>query len=147
MRATKDLFAGLFFMTIGLGAVITSSSYEIGTAMQMGPGYFPALLGGIIALLGLVLAVRALLNPKTSKPLDRWTPRPLFFVLAAVLAFGALIESGGLIVAIAALTLLARLAGREGGIVEFVVMLIALCAIAAGIFVYGLNLPLRLHPW
>lgn len=147
MRATKDLLAGLFFMAIGFGAVITSTSYEIGTAMQMGPGYFPALLGGMIALLGLVLAGRALLSPKTSEPLDRWKLRPLFFVLAAVLAFSLLIDSGGLMVAIAMLTLFVRLAGREGGILEFVVMLIVLCAIAAGIFVYGLNIPLRLIPW
>lgn len=134
-------------MAIGLGAVFMSSGYEIGTAMQMGPGYFPALLGGIIAVLGLILAVRALLVPKSSEPLDRWKARPLFFVLAAVLAFGFLIDSWGLIVAIATLTILGRLAGREGGIVEFVAMVISLCVIAAGIFVYGLNLPLRLGPW
>ncbi|SMH40387.1 hypothetical protein [Azospirillum agricola] len=34
--------------------------YAMGTAFRMGPGYFPVLLGGLLALLGAAISLRAL---------------------------------------------------------------------------------------
>ncbi len=56
----RDFAAGLFFLLLGLAVAGTASRYPIGTAMRMGPGYFPMLLGAILALLGLGIAIKAL---------------------------------------------------------------------------------------
>jgi len=146
MRATKDLLSGLLFAAIGLAAMIIARGYHFGTAMDMGPGYFPVLLGGIVALIGLAIVAQALIRPDGSEPVDGWEVRPLICVLAAVLGFGFLIETWGLIASVVVLILVARLVDPEKNMVELAVMTIVLTAIAVGIFVYGLQMPLRLGP-
>jgi phosphate/sulfate permease len=53
-------------------------------------------------------------------------------------------EERGLIAALVALIVIARFAGREGSLAELAVMVVVLIAVAVGIFVYGLNIYLRL---
>ncbi|WP_353952047.1 tripartite tricarboxylate transporter TctB family protein [Knoellia sp. S7-12] len=50
----QDLFCGAAFLALGLAFAIGGSGYEIGSARQMGPGYLPLVLGGALAVLGLV---------------------------------------------------------------------------------------------
>ncbi len=58
----KDLWAGLMFMGIGLGFIIVSSNYPMGTAVRMGPSYFPTVLGGIQVVLGAIIFFRAFVS-------------------------------------------------------------------------------------
>lgn len=58
----KDLWAGLMFLGFGLGFMIASKNYNMGTAVRMGPAYFPTLLGGLLALLGAIVLVRAFIS-------------------------------------------------------------------------------------
>jgi hypothetical protein len=39
-------------MAFGLFFLFASRSYKMGSAMHMGPAYFPALLGGLMAAIG-----------------------------------------------------------------------------------------------
>ena len=112
----------------------------------MGSGFFPVVIGVIVAIMGFALVVRALMRPETSEPVDLPQFRPLLFIGLAVVVFGLLIEDVGLLASLAALIILARFAGREGGSVELAIMVITLIAIAVTIFVYGLNLRLKLVP-
>ena len=41
------------FVGFGLAFAVGSLRYELGTPLRMGPGYFPLLVGGILAALGL----------------------------------------------------------------------------------------------
>jgi hypothetical protein len=75
IRNPKDFWAGLMFVTFGLGFVIIAAGspefldrlfgtklvtgYQMGSAVRMGPAYFPVLLGGLIALLGAVILLRS----------------------------------------------------------------------------------------
>jgi hypothetical protein len=58
IKNPKDFWAGLMFLAFGLFfAVWASLHYQMGTAVRMGPAYFPALLGGLLTVLGgIVLA-------------------------------------------------------------------------------------------
>ncbi len=76
---------GLLFIFFGLLALIVSSSYPMGTEMQMGPRYFPTIIGELLVLLGLAIVGNGLL--KTGEEIKAWSPRPLVMVLAAVVAF------------------------------------------------------------
>ena len=42
----RDIGAGLIFIAIGLLFGLGSIGLEIGTALRMGPGYFPLVLAG-----------------------------------------------------------------------------------------------------
>ena len=58
----KDFWAGLMFMGIGLGFIIVSTNYPMGTAVRMGPSYFPTVLGGIQVALGAIIFLRAFVS-------------------------------------------------------------------------------------
>ena len=60
IRAPKDFWSGIMFLAFAAVALLTARGYSLGSAGRMGPGYFPMLLGGVLALLGLVLVLRSL---------------------------------------------------------------------------------------
>ena len=55
IKAPRDFWAGLMFIAFGLGFLIVSQNYSMGTAVRMGPAYFPTILGGLLAFLGLIV--------------------------------------------------------------------------------------------
>ena len=66
IKSPKDFWAGVMFITFGAGmGVIALKNYQMGSAVRMGPAYFPVVLGGILAVLGLILqqAVRTQFGP------------------------------------------------------------------------------------
>jgi hypothetical protein len=132
------------FSGFGLGAAIIASGYGFGTPARMGPGFFPIVVGVLLAAMGLALIVQSLMNPQADMPVEPLHWRPLFFISAAIASFGILIEERGLIVALVALIVIGRFAGREGSMLELAVMVVVLIAVAVGIFVYALNIYLRL---
>ena len=58
----KDFWAGVMFIGIGLGFMIVSRNYPMGTAVRMGPSYFPTVLGGILVALGAIIFLRAFVS-------------------------------------------------------------------------------------
>lgn len=119
IASQKDFFSGLMFMAVGASFAWGATSFEVGTAAKMGPGYFPLMLGVLLAILGLVVTVRALSKggPDGDK-IGSFAWRPLGFVIGANLAFGVLlvgvpslgIPAFGLIVAVYALVFIASMA-------------------------------------
>ncbi|KAJ8133731.1 hypothetical protein OY671_013055, partial [Metschnikowia pulcherrima] len=55
----KDYYGGASMVLIGLGAIYGGTDYHIGTLSHMGPGFFPAALGGSLALTGISIAISA----------------------------------------------------------------------------------------
>jgi hypothetical protein len=115
IKSQKDFFSGLMFLLVGGGfAAVAVTSYTVGTAARMGPGYFPMLLGGLLALLGAAVMFSALTierNTDESVGVIAW--RPLFFVLLGVLMFGLLLTKVGLYVCIFVLVAISSLADRD----------------------------------
>lgn len=59
IRNGKDFWAGLMFVGAGLGFMLASQNYPTGSAVRMGPAYFPTMLGGLLAILGAIIFLRA----------------------------------------------------------------------------------------
>lgn len=74
----KDFWAGLMFTAFGLGFMLVAiNNYNMGTAVRMGPAYFPTLLGGLQAILGLAIFIRAFASkhPASMRVIAfRWLP-------------------------------------------------------------------------
>jgi hypothetical protein len=111
----------------------------------MGPGYFPTLLGSLLALLGMLISVRGL-SGVSGEPMKGWALRPLFLVLSGVIAFALLIERLGVVIAILVMIFLSCLGGEEFRFREVAVLFLVLAALAVGIFAYGLKLPFKVWP-
>lgn len=145
IRSPSELCAGGIFLVSGAGFAWLSRDYSLGTLSRMGPAYFPTVLGVILALLGLLVAARAVAVDQPAVPV-RLAPRPLLLVLAGTVLFGLLIVSFGLVSALAGLVLLSALAGPEFRIRDVLVLWVALSILSVAVFVYGLHLPFRVWP-
>jgi hypothetical protein len=145
IRHPNDFFSGLIFIGVGIIALIIGREYSLGTATRMGPGYFPALLGGLLTLLGAIIAVRSLIL--TGPRVDALHWRPLILILASMLIFAALLEPAGVVISTVALVVVGCLASPESRLRDMIVLIVFLLAVALGLFVYGLGLPIKVWPW
>lgn len=155
IKSQKDFFAGIMFSVVGVAFAIGAVDYSLGTAARMGPGYFPFLLGIILAIIG---AIICLFSFRSTAPdgdkIGKWAFRPLLFILGANLAFGALmvgvpllgIPQFGLIVAIYGLTIIASLAGDSFNWKEVLILATILAAGSYVAFVKLLNLQFPVWP-
>jgi Tripartite tricarboxylate transporter TctB family len=144
VRAWKDFWSGLFFVAVGLAFALLSRNYSLGVPQRMGPAYFPMLLGGALALLGLFIAGRSFFRAGEAVP--RIYVRPLVGVLAAVGLFALSLRPLGLVAATAAVVLMGPLAFAELRWRETIVLALALAAGSAIVFVWMLGLPIPLWP-
>jgi hypothetical protein len=139
LRENRDFLSGLMFIVIGLGAVFIARDYPVGSALRMGPGYFPVALGGILFLMGLYVMVQGLI--KKEKVKGNWSVRALIVLPLAVVVFGLMIERTGFIPALIVLAIISAAAGREFKFLEVLILAIALTAGCVALFIYGLGMP------
>ncbi len=142
----KDLCAGLLFMAIGATAVAVAAHYPFGATRNMGPGYFPVVLGGILILLGAVIAGRAIRSREIAT-LPTVRIRPLLLVTLSLLVFAALLERFGLVPAIVAAVVVSCLGGHDLRWREVLLLAAILAAGSVLIFHIGLGLPFTLWSW
>jgi hypothetical protein len=155
INSQKDFVSGILFTVAGLGFGWGATHYPIGTAARMGPGYFPLGIGGLMALVGLVIAIRSVggetRDGERIGPIAWW---PLSFIIAANLVFGLLLggfpniglPAMGLIAGIYGVILVAALAG-EGFRLKETLLLATVLAVGSYLaFVLGLNLNFQVWP-
>jgi len=168
-----DLLAGGTFVAVGLAFAVASSRYELGSALQMGPGYYPLVLGGLLVALGVGVAVEGLFRRRNSRDASvrDSTPAPvpgddageddpgggdadgdergpvpwtsMALVVAAIVAFGLGVRELGLVPALLIATFLAALAGRRNAVWAAGVA-VGLTVLCVLIFVVALQLRLPL---
>ena len=146
IKSKEDFLSGLLFIGFGLLAVIVARDYPMGTAMRMGPGYFPTYLGGLLILMGTAISMRSLITQGGTEPSHGFGWRALIMLSIAFAAFGISMEvlALGFIPSLVILILIAVSAGREFHPVETAILLVVLVAAAVGIFIYGIDLPFQL---
>lgn len=139
LRNNKDFIAGLLFIAIGVVAVVVARTYPFGTAMRMGSGYFPTVLGGILILLGAWVTARGLRSGEKLK--SEWGWKPLALVALAIVLFGFLMSRFGLIPALVAVILVSAFGGREFRVKEVLVLAAVLCVFVVVVLLYLLKMP------
>lgn len=140
IRDPQDLGAAVVFALIGLGGIYFGRDLSYGTASQMGPGYFPAILSWLILALGVGIGLKALVSRGPRVEPIRY--RPLVVVTGAVVAFGFLLETVGLALAAVILTVLAAYARRDVNLAETLLLGAGLSAFCLLVFVFALSQPL-----
>jgi hypothetical protein len=138
-RYNRDFFAGLLYIVTGTVAIIIARDYPFGSALRMGPGYFPTVLGGIMIAFGVAVMMMGVKNNEKIKP--HWSFRALIVLPIATVVFGVMMEEAGFIPALLVLVPFAASAGREFKIVEVALLMIGLTILSTALFIYGLGLP------
>ena len=96
IKSPKEFWAGLMFIAFGAFAVVGAQmNYQMGTAVRMGPGYFPTVLGGILAALGVFVLIESLVVD--GEKVAKMYFRPLLFICIANLVFAYVLKPLGLI--------------------------------------------------
>ncbi|MDR7033614.1 tripartite tricarboxylate transporter TctB family protein [Mesorhizobium sp. BE184] len=143
---SADMKSGLFFLVVGAFAVWRGLDYDMGTASRMGPGYFPVVLGGILALLGVVIFGRSLVGSDDAEPQEKFEAKSLFLITLAVVGFAVALMKFGLAVAVLLLVFVASAASDSFSLKRVAVLTVVLLAMCVAIFIYGLNLFIPLWP-
>lgn len=154
IKSQKDFYSGLMFMGVGIAFAWGATTYNVGSGDRMGPGYFPLMLGILMALVGAVITFKALvIETIDGDKIGKWAWRPLFYIIAANVVFGLLLAglrsinlpAFGLIVAIYALTFIASMAQADW---KFKTTLILATVLAVGSYlVFVLALKLQFPVW
>jgi putative tricarboxylic transport membrane protein len=133
------------FIGFGAAALVIGRGYPMGSAMRMGPGYFPAILGGLLTVLGCAILARGLIGAEGSPP--SFAAKPLVLILASAAAFALTVERLGIVAAVALVVVISAVASERFRWKEVLVLALLMAALAVGLFVKGLGLPFRLTPF
>lgn len=155
IKSQKDFFSGLMFMGVGVAFAWGATTYSVGVGARMGPGYFPLMLGVMMAILGAVITFKSLVVETVGgDKIGKWAWKPLVFIILANLLFGVLLGGlpsiklppMGLIAGIYVLTFIASMA-ETGWKVKNTFILATALAIGSYIaFVLALKLQFAVWP-
>ena len=136
---SKDFWSGVMLIAIGAVAVFMARDYPFGTALRMGAGFFPVVLGVALVLFGLYFVVRGL--RASAKIEGNWSLRALIVLPLAFVAFGILMEHAGFVPAMLALIVGSAAAGTEFRIGEVLALSVFLTIMSVALFIWALGLP------
>lgn len=139
LRANKDFWAGMMLIVIGAAAMFIARDYRFGSALRMGPGFFPTILGGILIAFGACIVAVGLRQGERIQ--GKVSLRALTLLPFSLILFGVLVERAGFVPALAALVFVAAASGREFKFVEVLVLTVILTVASLVLFIWGLGMP------
>jgi hypothetical protein len=155
IKSQKDFFSGLMFIGVGVAFAWGATTYNVGEGARMGPGYFPLMLGIVLALIGAIILFTSLVvEVEGGDRIGKWAWRPLFFIIMANLAFGVLlgglpslgVPAMGLIIAIFGLTIISSLADGHFHSRDTLILSAVLAVGSYAAFIWLLKLQIQVWP-
>ncbi|PSJ46358.1 tripartite tricarboxylate transporter TctB family protein [Zobellella endophytica] len=128
----------------GFAAWYGNGNYQVGGIHDMGPGFLPVILGGVLALLGLLIAIPAWFRAGEAVGTE-WASA--FFVILSLLVFGGLLALAGLVVATVLAALVALIPDRKLGTGRKINTALGIAAITYAVFSLGLGMAVKTWPW
>ncbi len=151
IKNPQDFWCGILFIALGGLAIYLSRDYEMGSALRMGPGYFPTWLGGILMGFGVIigsLAFRIEGEENQGLGLGEWSWRPWLVLTATLSLFAVLMEvEFGFVPSLIVLIIGCALAHKDVHWRETILLSLCVTAGAIAIFSYGLGMPYPLFWW
>lgn len=142
----KDLTAGLLFVAIAAIFAAGGLGLDFGTPLRLGPGAFPMMLAGLLALLGLIVCIQSFRHPAAHVVIIPW--RGIVLILLAPIIFGLTVRGFGLLVSVALVVAVSAFASRRMSWRLAAVLTVGLTLFCVLVFNVGLGLPVRLFgPW
>ncbi len=139
-KNAKDFWTGAIYVAIGGAAIYFSRDYGMGSAVKMGPAYFPTLLAGILILIGVISIIRSFL--KAGTPVGAFAMRGLLLVVAATLLFGLLVRGAGLAIALPLMILVSAFASVKFRWPAALALAVGVTVFCILVFQVGLGVPL-----
>ncbi len=139
LRKNRDFWAGMMLIGIGAAAIFIARGYRFGSALRMGPGFFPTILSGILIVFGVCITAVGLRSGE--KIQGSVSLRALVLLPFSLVLFGILMDLAGFIPALAALVFVSAASGREFKFIEVLTLTALLTLASWALFIWGLGLP------
>ena len=146
VRNHRDFWSGVLFIITGLLFMVLSRQYQLGTAAKMGPGYFPTILGGMMAGLGLLIALGSMASRAAALRIERVDFKAILLVLVAVAVYALTLPKLGFIVALFLLIGISSVASHEFSWKTTAISSVLLLVFSWLVFVKGLELQFPFLP-
>ena len=146
IKSQKDFFSGLLFMAAGIAFAWGATNYTIGEAARMGPGYFPLAVGVLLAIVGFITAAQGLRVKAQVETIKKPNLAVMAWILGAVVLFGLLLNTAGLVLSLVVLVLVSSRASHEFTWRGTLINAVVLVAFSVGAFIKGINLQIPLWP-
>lgn len=144
-RDYYDILGGAALAAIGLCvSAYAAVHYDFGSLRRMGPGFFPVVLGLMLAGLGLIVAIPAWGRSTDARPFE--LPETLG-ALGAIIFFALTMDRIGLILATALSVLIATLPAARKGLGWRLVLGGTVTLLVWLVFGVGLSMTIPLWPW
>ncbi len=131
----------------GLGAIAEGTGYHLGTLRRMGPGFFPAAVGALLVLCGIIIAIEGLSRKNVSDGRGRPEWRGWLCIIGGIVAFILLGKYTGLLPATFSIVFISALGGRQNTLKGALILSLAVCAVAVAIFWWALGIQFPLVMW
>jgi len=133
----KDLLSGGFFCGVAiLYGSIALRDLPVGQVFNMGPGFFPLVLCGLLMLIGGALVLRSLFAQQ-SEAFEPVPWRAIALVSLGIMVFALLLDPLGLLLAVFFATLVASFAARKARLLPSILAAAAIAVFCVGVFVLG----------
>lgn len=146
MSKSRDLIAGGIFTALGIGLATVAMGYRIGTGARMGPGFFPLMLGALLALIGLGIAINAWRNPSIDEEPAPHSLRGMLIVVGVVCMFAVMLDRAGMLLTVFAVSALSSYLTPESSLSKALATGAVLAALSYALFIWGLGVPMLAWP-
>lgn len=140
----RDILGGLLMVVFGVFAAVYAQRYELGTMQRMGPGYFPIVLGWLLAILGVFIMIPGFLKQGTRIKVD-WGP--LLWVTLSIVIFGVALNTLGLIITAFLMVVVSSMPGLDMNWTRRLVSAACVSFITYFIFSFLLGMVIPVWPW
>jgi putative Ca2+/H+ antiporter (TMEM165/GDT1 family) len=149
-KGKRDFYAGGLIALIGAVAIEEGLSDEIGTLIQMGPGFMPLVLGIVLVILGIAIAASATPDPAddpaaAQPPHNDW--RAWLCIIAGPSLFIVLGDAVGYVPATLVSVFVAALGDRSATLKSAATLSACVTMFGGVLFIYLLNVPFPLFRW
>lgn len=142
----RDFWAGLLYLIIGTAALYMAADYDMGTAVAMGPGYFPKVLSGLLILIGAISLIRSFFVQ--GEPLVGFPIVKILYVTVSILAFALVVEGAGFAIAVMLVFGISAAASKYFNWKFTLIIATGSAIFCSLLFIKGLGIPLPIFgPW
>src|SRR5262245_13385376 len=144
VRAERDLYGGLVLVALGCLALLASADLPGQRGFAFGPGTAPRLFAGLLAAIGVAVALTGLFFEGPN--IEKYKVRGPALVIIGIVCFAALVRPFGIVTATYTAFIVSILGSTEMKWLESLVAAAIMTGLCVGLFVYLLNLPFQLWP-
>lgn len=144
VRSPRNLAFGLFLAALAAIGLWGIRNLRLGTALEMGAGYLPALMCAALAIIAAVKLIEGFVIEGDAIEPTVWMP--IAATVAAIAAFGYAVEPLGLVAATMMLVLIATLGTPDRNWPMALLFAGSLAAACVVVFIYLLRIPFSVWP-